>query len=98
MNQSFPLVRGYDAWASAGMELAAMRCTPDSLNPDIVSGKIVPCAVTGGAGTSDLAVRQAGGAGMIVQLYSMVDNVEIYLLPVTVVTKADGIKIADYIK
>ncbi|XP_078447167.1 xylem serine peptidase 1 [Wolffia australiana] len=98
MNQSFPLVRGYDACGTEGMELAAMKCMPESLDPEAVKGKIVHCLVIGGAGTSDMEVKRAGGAGIIVQVYEMTDAAEVYLLPAAMVNKSDGNVIVDYIK
>lgn len=71
---------------------------PESLKPEAVNGKIVHCLITGGAGSADLAVREAGGAGMIVQVYSMTDTPEVFLLPTTVVAKADGQRLVSYLK
>ncbi|CAA7391728.1 unnamed protein product [Spirodela intermedia] len=97
-NHTIPIIRGFDASAELGLELSAMRCMPDSLKPEAVNGKIVHCLVTGGAGTSDEAVREAGGAGMIVQVYTMTDTPEVFLVPTTVVAKDDGKRVASYLK
>jgi subtilisin family serine protease len=89
---SFPLV---DA-ASAGGDL----CSPGSLNPAVVTGKIVLCrrGVVGRAAKS-LAVQQAGGVGMIMYENSDTGNLfsDSHWVPSVHVDRTPGLAIKSYI-
>ncbi|KAJ6848351.1 uncharacterized protein M6B38_273880 [Iris pallida] len=98
----FPLVyAGNVSTSRVGYHSSAPFCMPGSLDPDLARGKVVLCE-RGAVPRAEkgLAVREAGGAGMIVA-NQMIDGQglvpDAHLLPAVAVGATEGIVIHAYI-
>ncbi|PKA55808.1 Xylem serine proteinase 1 [Apostasia shenzhenica] len=94
--QFLPLMLAVSA-TKLGMNMNAQMCMPDSLEPELVTGKIVVCKVTGAAAFADGTVKDAGGAGVVIHMSVPVDKAEAFKLPATMMSKDDGLAIRNYI-
>lgn len=96
----FPLVSGADVGLPASGVLSAM-CINNTLDPSKVAGKIVTC-VRGVNGRVEKGgiVKEAGGAGMILANNAASGEellADPHLLPATMLTYTDGLKLLTYI-
>jgi len=96
-NEQLPLVYG----ETASSNETANLCLPGSLDPNMVTGKIVFCDLGKNARVEKgLAVKQAGGAGMILANYPVYGDflwTESHFLPATCVDSKSGEDIKAYI-
>ncbi|OMO82807.1 hypothetical protein COLO4_22823 [Corchorus olitorius] len=99
-NQMYPLIKAEDAVLPHVLQNEKGQCLPNSLDPNMVKGKIVVCwRGTGTRVGKGIEVKRAGGAGFILANSKSNGNelaVDSHLLPATAVTYKDGIKIVEY--
>ncbi|KAG0624937.1 hypothetical protein M758_2G015400 [Ceratodon purpureus] len=99
-DEYFPLVSGADVGKS-GFSVLSTLCMNNSLEPGKVAGKIVAClrGVNGRVEKGGV-VKEAGAAGMIL-VNNKASGEELladpHLLPATMLTYADGLKLMTYI-
>ncbi|XP_010269647.1 PREDICTED: subtilisin-like protease SBT1.5 [Nelumbo nucifera] len=81
--------------------LTAALCTPKSLDPELVRGKIVLCDYSGiSRAAMGAAVKEAGGAGMIAtNVFPAGEGLvaDAYLLPALAITESAGRILREYI-
>ncbi|GJN17952.1 hypothetical protein PR202_gb05062 [Eleusine coracana subsp. coracana] len=65
LGQAYPIISGEQANAPNQATANSTLCLPDSLDPAKVEGKIVVCVGGRGRAAKGLAVKQAGGVGMV---------------------------------
>jgi subtilisin family serine protease len=93
-----PLVDSVNAGAAGSAATEVELCYPDTLDPAVVTGKIVLCK-RGAIARVDksLAVKQAGGVGMV--MYNDPDsslNADFHYVPTVHVNRTDGLAIKAY--
>nr|APH81258.1 subtilisin-like serine protease A [Hevea brasiliensis] len=93
----YPLVYSVDAKAANVSALSAQSCSPESLDPEKVKGKIVYCLHA--SVEMSWVVAQAGGVGVILadQLPQATISPQAHFLPTAHVSAADGLSILAYI-
>ncbi|XP_024374836.1 subtilisin-like protease SBT5.3 [Physcomitrium patens] len=99
-DEYFPLVAGADAGLS-GVEMLSALCMNNTLDPEKVAGKIVTCirGVNGRVEKGGI-VKEAGGTGMILANNAASGEellADPHLLPATMITYSDGLKLLSYI-
>ncbi|XWS18563.1 hypothetical protein CRYUN_Cryun32bG0056100 [Craigia yunnanensis] len=97
----YPIIYAGDAAVPGVLQDVAGQCHPDSLNPEMVNGKIVVCWNNLGVRVNKgIEVKRAGGVGVILA-NTLADGNELicdaHFLPETAVTYDDGNKILQYI-
>uniref|UniRef100_A0A0D9VPF5 Subtilisin-like protease n=1 Tax=Leersia perrieri TaxID=77586 RepID=A0A0D9VPF5_9ORYZ len=78
-----------------------MYCIKGSLSPAIIAGKMVVCdrGITGRADKGE-AVKEAGGAGMILansEINQQEDSIDVHVLPSTLIGYKEAIELKNYI-
>ncbi|CAI0412171.1 unnamed protein product [Linum tenue] len=90
----YPLIYGGDATnTTPGHSIGARYCDPNSLDRNLVQGKIVHCDDVS-AGEEQIA---AGATGAIMTTTGIEDNAYALLLPVSILTDDEGVTIVEYI-
>nr|GMD23578.1 subtilisin-like protease SBT1.5 [Ipomoea batatas]GMD25021.1 subtilisin-like protease SBT1.5 [Ipomoea batatas] len=104
-NTSLPLIYGGNASVShggkRGSSFLSARCMPESLDKDLVGGKIVVCD-RGGTGrvAKGEVVKSAGGAGVVIANVAPLGEgliADAHVIPGLSVTESDGNRVRGYI-
>ncbi|KAK9143579.1 hypothetical protein Syun_012979 [Stephania yunnanensis] len=91
----YPLVSGVDAPKDSYNSVASRYCAENSLDPEIVRGKLVYCELQEWG--VDSFVKEAGGIGTILAGEVASDSAQIFMAPATMVNYTVGQVVSDYI-